>query len=434
VVSDDVVAGLTPSATPAQGPEAGRRRAARLLMLLGPGVMVMLADTDAGSVVTAAQSGAQYGYQLVLSQVILIPILYLVQEMTVRLGLVTRQGHGALIRRIFGTKWALLSAVTLFIACVGALITEFAGLAGVGSPTRLPRVVSIGVPAIGLVGLVLAGRYRRVEVVGITIGALELLFVPAAVMARPEAAAVADGLVHPVQFSVPFLTLLAANVGAVIMPWMVFYQQGAVIDKGRRGLGLKQALRSARLDTAVGSVITQIVMISVMVAVAATIGVRNPGAELGDIASIADALTPFLGRTAAVLLFGLGMIGAAVVAALVVALAGAWGMAEVLGWRHSLNDSPKRATGFYVLAVLGTAAGAGLVIGWPNLVSLSIDVEVMNACLLPIVLGFLLFLERRALPPELRMTGFRRITTYLLTGVVIALGLVTVVQTALAAG
>jgi Mn2+/Fe2+ NRAMP family transporter len=215
---------------------------------------------------------------------------------------------------------------------------------------------------------------------------------------------------------------------------MVFYQQGAVIDKGRRGLGLKQALRSARLDTAVGSVITQIVMISVMVAVAATIGVRNPGAELGDIASIADALTPFLGRTAAVLLFGLGMIGAAVVAALVVALAGAWGMAEVLGWRHSLNDSPKRATGFYVLAVLGTAAGAGLVIGWPNLVSLSIDVEVMNACLLPIVLGFLLFLERRALPPELRMTGFRRITTYLLTGVVIALGLVTVVQTALAAG
>ncbi|MDT7651399.1 MAG: hypothetical protein QOI36_2805, partial [Pseudonocardiales bacterium] len=274
-MSDDVVAGLTPSATPAQGPEAGRRRAARLLMLLGPGVMVLLADSEAGSVVTAAQSGAQYGYQLVLSQVILIPILYLVQEMTVRLGLVTRQGHGALIRRIFGTKWALLSAVTLFIACVGALITEFAGLAGVGSLVGLPRVVSIGVPAIGLVGLVLAGRYRRVEVVGITIGALELLFVPAAVMARPEAAAVADGLVHPVQFSVPFLTLLAANVGAVIMPWMVFYQQGAVIDKGRRGLGLKQALRSARLDTAVGSVITQIVMISVMVAVAATIGVRN---------------------------------------------------------------------------------------------------------------------------------------------------------------
>jgi Mn2+/Fe2+ NRAMP family transporter len=216
----------------------------------------------------------------------------------------------------------------------------------------------------------------------------------------------------------------------VIMPWMVFYQQGAVIDKGRRDLGLRQALRSARFDTVTGSVITQIVMIAVMVAVAATIGVQRPGTELGDIGSIADALTPFLGRTAAVLLFGLGMIGAAVVAALVVALAGAWGMAEVLGWRHSLNDSPKRAAGFYGLTVLGTVAGAGLVIGWPNLVNLSVDVEVLNTCLLPIVLGFLLLLERRALPPELRMTGIRRTVTYLLIGVVIAFGLFTGVQTA----
>jgi Mn2+/Fe2+ NRAMP family transporter len=416
-VSDDVVAGPRSSTTSSMPrPAAGSRRASQLLVLLGPGVMVMLADTDAGSVVTAGQSGARYGYQLVLSQVILIPILYLVQEMTVRLGLVTGQGHGALIRQVFGTKWALLSAVTLFIACVGALITEFAGLAGVGGLIGLPRVISIGVPAIGLVGLVLAGRYRRVEVVGIMIGALELLFIPAAVMARPGATAVVDGLVHPVQLTTPFLTLLAANVGAVIMPWMVFYQQGAVIDKGRRDLGLRQALRSARFDTVTGSVITQIVMIAVMVAVAATIGVQRPGT--------------FLGRTAAVLLFGLGMIGAAVVAALVVALAGAWGMAEVLGWRHSLNDSPKRAAGFYGLTVLGTVAGAGLVIGWPNLVNLSVDVEVLNTCLLPIVLGFLLLLERRALPPELRMTGIRRTVTYLLIGVVIAFGLFTGVQTA----
>ena len=113
-----------------------------------------------------------------LSQVVLIPILYLVQEMTVRLGLATGQGHGALIRQIFGAKWALLSALTLFVACLGALITEFAGLAGVGTLVGLPRVLSIGVPAIGLVGLVLAGRYRRVEVVGITVGALELAVHP----------------------------------------------------------------------------------------------------------------------------------------------------------------------------------------------------------------------------------------------------------------
>ena len=147
--------------------------------------MVMLADTDAGSVITAAQSGALYGYQLVASQVVLIPVLYLVQEMTARLGLVTGRGHGDLIRATFGSRWALLSAVTLFAACVGALVTEFAGLAGVGSLVGLPRAVSIAVPTLALVALVLAGGYRRVERVGIAIGALELLFIPAAVLAHP---------------------------------------------------------------------------------------------------------------------------------------------------------------------------------------------------------------------------------------------------------
>ena len=123
--------------------------------------------------------------------------------------------------------------------------------------------------------------------------------------------------------------------------------------------------------------------------------------------------------------FGLGIIGAAVVAALVVTLAGAWGISEVLGWRHSLNDSPARAAGFYSLAVGGTFIGVVLVLAVPNLVNLSVDVEVMNACLLPIVLGFLLALERRAIPTELRMRGARRVATYSVTAVVIAFGLVT---------
>ena len=416
-----------------QSPRLGARRwfGPRLLMLVGPGLMVMLADTDAGSITTAAQSGAQFGYQLVLPQLVLIPILFVVQEMTVRLGLVTGRGHGALIREMFGTRWALLSAVTLFVSCFGALITEFAGLAGVGALIGLPRVVSIGVPAVALIALVLAGRYRRIEVVGVTIGALELLFIPVALLAHPDLGALADGLGHPLVLTAPYLTLLAANVGAVIMPWMVFYQQGAVIDKGSRGLTLRAALRSARLDTAIGAVVTQVVMVAVVIAVAATIGTRDPGADLGGIGSIADALTPFLGRTAAVVLFGLGMLGAAVIAILVVTLAGAWGMAEVLGWRHSLNDSPRRAKGFYSLAVAATLTGATLVILWPNLVALSVDVEVMNACLLPIVLGFLLLLERRALPPELRLHGTRQATTYTLTGIVIAFGLYTTITTLL---
>ncbi|CAL8978439.1 Divalent metal cation transporter MntH [Cellulomonas sp. T2.31MG-18] len=399
--------------------------------------MVMLADTDAGSVITAAQSGALYGYQLVASQVVLIPVLYLVQEMTARLGLVTGRGHGDLIRATFGSRWALLSAVTLFAACVGALVTEFAGLAGVGSLVGLPRAVSIAVPTLALVALVLAGGYRRVERVGIAIGALELLFIPAAVLAHPRAAAVVGGLAHPVQLDAGFLGLLAANVGAVIMPWMVFYQQEAVIDKDRRALDartgsprahLGNALRKARVDTALGAVLTQAVMIAVVVAVAATIGAAHPGTSLNSIGAIADALGPFLGGTTAATLFGLGMLGAATVAALVVSLAGAWGLSEVLGWRHSLNDSPRRATGFYALAVAATLTGALVALLAPDLVNLSVDVEVMNAGLLPIVLGFLLLLERRALPREHRMHGPRRAVTLILTGLVISLGLYTVIQ------
>jgi Mn2+/Fe2+ NRAMP family transporter len=128
------------------------------------------------------------------------------------------------------------------------------------------------------------------------------------------------------------------------------------------------------------------------------------------------------------------MLGAAVIAALVVSLAGAWGVSEVLGWRHSLNDSPRRAYGFYGLAVLATLGGALLVVIDPDLVNLSVAVEVMNACLLPIVLGFLLLLERRALPAELRTRGWWRAITYVLSAAVIGLGLYTAVQTILGHG
>jgi NRAMP (natural resistance-associated macrophage protein)-like metal ion transporter len=413
------------------GDGAGRWRALRLMVMLGPGLMAMLADTDAGSVITAAQSGARYGYQLVASQVVLIPILYVVQEMTARLGVATGRGHGALIRDKFGTKWALLSAVTLGIACIGALITEFAGLAGVGALVGLPRWVSITVPAVALAVLILTAGYRKVERVGITIGLLELLFVPAAILSHPSGTAVLHGLTHPVQLSGDYLSLLAANVGAVIMPWMVFYQQGALIDKGRRELSVRQALRSARLDTAVGAVLDQVLMISVLIGVAATIGTAHPGANLEQIGDIAIGLTALLGHNAAVVLFGLAIIGSAVIATLVVALAGAWGLCEALGWPRSLNDAPRYARGFYTLAVSGTVAAAVMVLVWPSLVNLTIGVEVMNACLLPIVLGFLLALERRALPGRLRMRGAWRVITYLLTGIVIAFGLYTAGQTLL---
>jgi len=205
------------------------------------------------------------------------------------------------------------------------------------------------------------------------------------------------------------------------MPWMIFYQQGAVIDKKLS----VATIRQARADTASGAVLTQVIMIAVVVCLAATVGVVGGHAPLNTVGEIADALTPFLGAIGGKLLLGLGMLGAALIAAIVASLAGAWGLAEVFGWKHSLNERPNRANAkFYLTYALAHVLGAVLVLNSSiNLVSLSVDVEVMNALLLPIVLGFLLALESKALPPEWRMRSWHKYTTWFLCLVVMAFGL-----------
>jgi NRAMP (natural resistance-associated macrophage protein)-like metal ion transporter len=396
-----------------------------LLTVWGPGLVVMLADTDAGSLITASQSGAQWGYRMVLPQLILMPILYVVQEMTVRLGIVTRKGHGALIRERFGRFWAWVSAFTLFASSIGALLTEFAGVAGVGELFGVSRWVSVPIATAALLALALTGSYRRVERIGLVIGAAELAFLVAMVMARPDPNALLEGLKSMPLGNSSYLLLVAANVGAVIMPWMVFYQQGAVVDKHLS----VATIRQARHDTAAGAVLTQLIMISVVVTMASTIGAHNGETALNTVGDIAGALTPYLGRVGGTVLFGLGMLGAALVAAIVASLAGAWGLSEVFGWRHTLNQRPNRATAkFYITYALAHLLGAALVLASVDLVNLAVDVEVMNALLLPIVLGLLLALEARALPEEWRMRGPRKYIARTLCLVVMGFGLYMVPQ------
>ncbi|OBI14701.1 NRAMP family metal ion transporter [Mycobacterium sp. E2327] len=396
-----------------------------LLTVWGPGLVVMLADTDAGSLITASQSGAQWGYRMVLPQLILMPILYVVQEMTVRLGIVTKKGHGALIRERFGRFWAWISAFTLFASAIGALLTEFAGVAGVGELFGVSRWVSIPIATAALLALALTGSYRRVERIGLIIGSAELAFLVAMVMSRPEPKAFVEGLKSMPLGNSSYLLLIAANVGAVIMPWMVFYQQGAVVDKHLS----VATIRQARHDTAAGAVLTQLIMISVVVTVASTIGAHGGETALNTVGDIANALTPYLGRVGGTVLFGLGMLGAALVAAIVASLAGAWGLSEVFGWKHTLNQRPNRATAkFYITYGLAHVIGAALVLASVDLVNLAVDVEVMNALLLPIVLGLLLALESRALPEEWRMRGPRKYIAWALCLVVMGFGLYMVPQ------
>jgi Mn2+/Fe2+ NRAMP family transporter len=398
--------------------QASRARLLRFLAVLGPGIVVMLADTDVGSIVTAAQSGVAWGYRLLLLQFLLIPILYVVQELTVRLGIFTGKGHGELIRITFGPAWAWLSAGGLAIATVGALLSEFSGVAGVGELYGLPRPFTLALAVAFLLVVALTGSYRRVERIAIALGLFELVFFAIAFLAHPDPARIAADMFRPALVDPAYVYLVAANIGAVIMPWMVFYQQSAVADKKL----LPRDFSYARLDTWIGAVVTQLVMAAVLVAAAATIGRHNPEASLNSVGDIANALTPYLGTTIGKLVFGVGVLGAGLIAAIVASLAFAWGLGEVAGYRRSLEDHPLQARWFYGVYALCLVTGAVLVASVPNLVFLNIAVEVMNALLLPLVLGFLVALAIRALPPQLRLRGWYLWLTLALTVLTAGLG------------
>lgn len=410
---------MSTSESPTYSRKSNQRIFLMLMRVMGPGIMVMLADTDAGSVITAAQSGAQWGYKMILPQILLMPILYLVQEVTVRLGLATGKGHGELIRERFGLPWAMVSVVTLFVASVGALVTEFSGIAGVSELFGVPAWLSVSVATGALILIGLSGSYRRVERIGIVAGLFELFFIVAAFMVHPSGSDMVHGLISIPVTDRSYLFLLAANVGAVIMPWMVFYQQGAVIDKGLD----TRHLKGARRDTLFGSIVAQVIMIAIVVVTAATIGKTTPNAPLNDIQQIAQGLVPFIGSTGAKLIFGLGMIGASFIAALVVSIAGAWGIGEAFKFNHSLNNRVSEAKWFYLIFTLAHIGGALLVVFSVNLISLNVDVEVMNAMLLPIVLGFLLALEAKALPSQWRMRGLYKYAVWIISGIVMVFGL-----------
>ena len=388
------------------------------LAVFGPGLVVMLADTDVGSVITAAQSGVQWGYRLLLLQFVLVPILYLVQELTVRLGIFTGKGHGELIRETFGAAWAWVSVCGLGVAAVGALLTEFSGVAGIGELFGLPRAWSLTLVSAFLLVVVWTGSYRRVERVAILLGLFELAFFGVAVAAHPSLAEIGAGLVRIPIADKNYLYLVAANIGAVIMPWMVFYQQSAIADK-RLG---PQHYFAARVDTAVGALMTQLVMAAILIAAAASLGKAQTLPALSAVSDVAQALTPVLGVGLGRLVFSAGTLGAALVAAIVVSLAAAWGFGEVAGYKHSLEHRPLEAPWFYAVYTLAVIGGAILVLVVPDLVRLNIAVEVMNALMLPIVLGFLIALGVKALPPAYRLRGWYLALTATLAFITAALG------------
>jgi Mn2+/Fe2+ NRAMP family transporter len=373
--------------------------------------VVAFADTEAGSITTAATSGAQFGMKLVLLQLLLIIPLFIVQEMTVRLGIVSGKGHAQLIRENYGLGWTWVSIGTMMVTNIAALITEFIGIAGVAMIFGVSAPLLVCASAVALLAVVVAGKYRRAEVFAVVLCVLELLFIPAAFAAHPSfGSIIRDGILGSQPLgNTSYLLLIAGNVGAVIMPWMIFYQQSAVVDKGLK----LPDLSFARIDTAIGAVATQIIMIAVVVTTAATLYVQHISVD--DAAHAALALVPLAGHFARVL-FGAGLLGAAMIGALVVSLASAWAFGEAFKWPCSLNHKPHEAKRFYGIYAAGLVIAAGVVL-IPNLPLVKITVYVMafNALVLPIVLGFLLVMAN-----DKKILGDR---TNSLLGNVVAIGL-----------
>jgi len=296
-------------------------------------------------------------------------------------------------------------------------MSEMAGLAGVGLMYGVPAWLTVGCVIAAMSLMAYTGSYNSVERIAIFFGVFELVFLFVAYKSNPDAAAVREQVLNIPWNDSKYLYLVAANIGAVVMPWMVFFQQSAVVEKK---LGIDD-LPAARWDTAVGALLTQIVMAMVLIASAATIGKSNANASLDTVQQISEAITPFLGEQIGRLMFGMGIVGAALVAAIVVTLTAARALGEVVGYKHSLEHSPKEAPWFYAIYTAALILAGIMVASGINLVMLGVAVQVMNALLLPIVLTFLFLLARR-LPRTYQLKGWYAWVTALTIGFTVILG------------
>ena len=394
-------------------------RLVRVAAVWGPGLLVMLADTDAGNVVTAAQAGAQWGYRLLPLLLLLIPMLYLVQELTVRLGVHTRRGYGELVRERFGPGWAWLSVAGLAAASIGSLVIQFTAVAGIGELFGLSRSVTLPLVTVALLAVVGTGSYRRFETTALIIGAFELAFLAVAVAAHPDPATMAREMADLPLTNPRFLWLAAAVIGATFNPWMIFYQQSATVEKGVR----TKDLDHARWDTGIGAIVTQLLTGAVLISAAAAFAGKHQAVSLRNVGQISDALTPLLGARIGRVVFSIGVLGAALVAANVCSLAAAWGVGEVTGHRRSLERRPFQALWFFGVYA-GCVIGAALLV-WlvADLVWLVIAAQVLNVFLMPCLFGLLVVLAATVLPEPARLRGRYLRVVVAVSGVAVALGL-----------
>eukprot|EP01004_Peranema_trichophorum_P003358 NODE_2352_length_1605_cov_54.993252_g2021_i0.p1 GENE.NODE_2352_length_1605_cov_54.993252_g2021_i0~~NODE_2352_length_1605_cov_54.993252_g2021_i0.p1 ORF type:complete len:347 (+),score=6.08 NODE_2352_length_1605_cov_54.993252_g2021_i0:122-1162(+) len=287
----------------------------RWLAIAGPGLVVMLADTDAGCLITAGQTGMQWGYSCVLLQFILVPIVFIAQELTIRLAIFTHQGQTELIKAHFGKFWAWFAVVCILLTCTGGLCSEISGVTGVGEIFKVPKQLSVGLMAVFLLGIVASGSYRRVEKVALVLGLFELCYLITMFISMPSLDTLIPQVVNLPLANPKYYYIVSANIGAVVMPWMIFYQQSAICDKG---LTISD-LPYERVDTALGACLTQLIMTSVVMTTASTLWDGNMPSDksLDNVQDFSMALRTSMGQFSGKILFSMGMLGGSLVGAIV---------------------------------------------------------------------------------------------------------------------
>ncbi len=368
-----------------------RARLLTLAAIIGPGLIVMVGDNDAGGVSTYAQAGQNFGFSLLWTLPLLIPVLIVNQEMVVRLGAVTGVGHARLINERFGKFWGAFSVGDLFILNFLTIVTEFIGVSLALGYFGVSAYISVPLAAVGLVAMTATGSFRRWERFMFVFIVANFLAIPLAIFAHPHAAKVAHGFFVPGVrggFSSTSVLLIIAIVGTTVAPWQLFFQQSNIIDKRIT----PRWLNYERVDTVLGSFVTVLAASLLVITAAAAFSGTKLAGNFGTALGVAHGLEHYLGHSTGTL-FSIVLLNASIIGAAAVTLATSYAFGDVFGAHHSLNRRPSEAKFFYASFTLMVAAAAGIVLipGAP-LGLITTSVQALAGVLLPSATVFLVLL------------------------------------------
>jgi NRAMP (natural resistance-associated macrophage protein)-like metal ion transporter len=373
--------------------QSWKHRLQTLLAILGPGLIVMVGDNDAGAFGTYTQAGQNYGTTLLWTLLLLVPVLYVNQEMVLRLGAVTGVGHARLILERFGKFWGAFSVIDLFLLNALTIVTEFIGIALAFDYLGVSKELGVAFSAFLIMAAASTGNFRRFERFSMALVFGSLLLVPVFLMVHPPVAQIARDLVVPqlpqgAKLSEVML-LIIAIVGTTIAPWQLFFQQSYVIDKRIT----PRLIRYERADLWLGIVLVIIGAVAMMAFTAAAFDGKPEFGNFSDAGAVASGIGRYAGRAGGIM-FAIALIDASIIGASAVSLATAYAIGDVFSLRHSLHRKPSDAKGFYLVycGLIVIAAGLVLTPGAP-LGPLTNAVQTLAGVLLPSATVFLLLLS-----------------------------------------